>query len=70
MKKLSKISKIVGLGIILFNLFKVDYVSLHSHDNVFFDATFPNIANLPCFELIPLGIILVLVGEVISLVKK
>jgi hypothetical protein len=70
MKKLSKVSKIVGLGIILFNFFALDYVNLHSHDNDFFNAIFPNICNLMYFELVPIGIIFMLVGEVLGLFKK
>ncbi len=70
MKKLSKVSKIVGLGIILFNFFALDYVNLHSHSNDFFNATFPNICDLMFFELVPIGIIFMLVGEVLGLIKK
>ena len=70
MKKLSKMLKVVGLGIILFNLFALDYVNLHSHDNDFFDAFLPNICNLTYFEQVPLGIIFMLIGEVLGLIKK
>ena len=70
MKKLSKMLKVVGLGVILFNFFALDYVRFYSHDNVFFDAIFPNICNLNYFELVPLGIIFMLVGEVLGLIKK
>ena len=70
MKKLSKMLKVVGLGVILFNFFALDYVNLNSHNNDFFDAIFPNICNLMYFELVPLGIIFMLIGEVLGLIKN
>ena len=70
MRKLSKVLKVVGLGIITFNVMASDYVNIHTHDNVFFNAALPNIANLTSFELVPIGIILMLVGEIVGLINN
>ena len=64
MKKLSKVLKVVGYGMLTYNLF---YGIPTMYTRMFPDFLVPMNGEL---ELIPLSCLMLLVGEIVGLIKK